>query len=90
MNRPRLATKQDMPRVLELINELAIFEKEGKKCHKALDLRNLVGGTEEIDITNLRSTVKFRIKAVAKAIREKKLSLDDDVVDNAIEFVLHL
>jgi len=28
MNQPRLATKQDMPRVLELINELAIFEKE--------------------------------------------------------------
>lgn len=28
MNQPRLATKADMPRVLELINELAIFEKE--------------------------------------------------------------
>jgi len=28
MNQPRLAIKQDMPRVLELINELAIFEKE--------------------------------------------------------------
>ena len=28
MNQPRLALKQDMPRVLELINELAIFEKE--------------------------------------------------------------
>lgn len=28
MNQPRLATKQDMPRVLELINELAIYEKE--------------------------------------------------------------
>ena len=28
MNLPRLATKQDMPRVLELINELAVFEKE--------------------------------------------------------------
>lgn len=28
MNQPRLATKQDMPRVLELIRELAIFEKE--------------------------------------------------------------
>ncbi len=28
MNQPRLATKQDMPRVLELITELAIFEKE--------------------------------------------------------------
>ena len=70
---------------------LAIFEKEGKKSHKVSDdLRNLVGGTEEIDITNFRSTVKFRIKAVAKAIREKKLSLDDDVVDKAIEFVLHL
>ena len=28
MNQPRLAIKQDMPRVLELINELATFEKE--------------------------------------------------------------
>ncbi|BAO75330.1 GNAT family N-acetyltransferase [Winogradskyella sp. PG-2] len=28
MNQPRLATIEDMPRVLELINELAIFEKE--------------------------------------------------------------
>ena len=28
MSQPRLANKQDMPRVLELIQELAIFEKE--------------------------------------------------------------
>lgn len=28
MNQPRLATKADMPRVYELIKELAIFEKE--------------------------------------------------------------
>ena len=28
MNQPRLATKEDMSRVYELINELAIFEKE--------------------------------------------------------------
>lgn len=28
MNQPRLATKQDMPRVLELIKELAVYEKE--------------------------------------------------------------
>ncbi|MCA0131086.1 GNAT family N-acetyltransferase [Winogradskyella alexanderae] len=28
MCQPRLATKQDMPRVLELIRELAVFEKE--------------------------------------------------------------
>ncbi|MBT8246089.1 MAG: GNAT family N-acetyltransferase [Winogradskyella sp.] len=28
MNQPRLATKDDMPRVYELIKELAIFEKE--------------------------------------------------------------
>ena len=28
MTQPRLATKQDMPRVLELVHELAIFEKE--------------------------------------------------------------
>ncbi|MBC3845983.1 GNAT family N-acetyltransferase [Winogradskyella echinorum] len=28
MNQPRLATKQDMPSVLKLIHELALFEKE--------------------------------------------------------------
>ena len=28
MNQPRLATKKDMPRVLELIKELAVFERE--------------------------------------------------------------
>ncbi|NNE33333.1 MAG: GNAT family N-acetyltransferase [Winogradskyella sp.] len=28
MNQLRLATRKDMPRVLELINELAVFEKE--------------------------------------------------------------
>ncbi len=28
MNQPRLAVKQDMSRVLELIQELATFEKE--------------------------------------------------------------
>ncbi|WP_299121799.1 GNAT family N-acetyltransferase [uncultured Winogradskyella sp.] len=28
MNQPRVATKKDMPRVLELINQLAMFEKE--------------------------------------------------------------
>ena len=28
MNQPRLAQKKDMPRVLELINELAVFENE--------------------------------------------------------------
>ncbi len=28
MNQPRLASKNDMPRVLELIKELAIFEKQ--------------------------------------------------------------
>ncbi|WP_400075354.1 GNAT family N-acetyltransferase [Winogradskyella sp. R77965] len=28
MINPRIATKQDMPRVLELINQLAVFEKE--------------------------------------------------------------
>ena len=28
MNQPRLATKEDMPRVFELITELAVFEKE--------------------------------------------------------------
>lgn len=38
MNQPRLATKADMPRVLELINELAVFEKEPDAVEVTLDV----------------------------------------------------
>ncbi|MFC0603687.1 GNAT family N-acetyltransferase [Winogradskyella pulchriflava] len=37
MNQPRLATKKDMPRVLELINELAVFEKEPEAVEVTVD-----------------------------------------------------
>jgi len=41
MNQPRLATKQDMPRVLELITELAVFEKDPDAVEvKLSDLEN--------------------------------------------------
>ncbi|WP_299098453.1 GNAT family N-acetyltransferase [uncultured Winogradskyella sp.] len=41
MNQPRLAQKQDMPRVLELIQELAIFEKESDAVEVSIsDLEN--------------------------------------------------
>ena len=41
MNQPRLAVKQDMSRVLELINELAVFEKEPDAVEVTLaDLEN--------------------------------------------------
>lgn len=41
MNQPRLATQQDMPRVLELINQLAVFEKEPHAVEVTLsDLEN--------------------------------------------------
>lgn len=41
MTRPRLATKLDMPRVLELIHELAVFEKEPEAVEVTLlDLEN--------------------------------------------------
>jgi len=41
MNQPRLARKQDMPRVLELIHELASFEKEEDAVEVTLsDLEN--------------------------------------------------
>lgn len=38
MNHPRLATKQDMPRVLELIKELAVYEKEPDAVEVTLNL----------------------------------------------------
>lgn len=41
MNQPRLATKADMPRVLELITELAVFEKEPNAVEVTVsDLQN--------------------------------------------------
>lgn len=41
MNQPRLALRKDMPRVLELIHELAIFEKEADAVEVTLsDLEN--------------------------------------------------
>ncbi|WP_407556354.1 GNAT family N-acetyltransferase [Winogradskyella sp. 4-2091] len=41
MNQPRLAQKQDMPRVLELIQELATFEKESDAVEVSIsDLEN--------------------------------------------------
>lgn len=46
MSQPRLATKQDMPRVLELIQELATFEKEPDVVEVSLsDLENDGFGT---------------------------------------------
>ena len=38
MNQPRLAIKDDMPRVLELIKELADFEKEPHAVEVTLDM----------------------------------------------------
>ncbi|WP_426432111.1 N-acetyltransferase family protein [Winogradskyella sp. HB-48] len=38
MNQPRLATKADMTRVLELIKELAVFEKQPNAVEVTLDL----------------------------------------------------
>lgn len=46
MNKPRLAVKSDMLRVLELINELAVFEKEPEAVEVTLsDLENDGFGT---------------------------------------------
>ena len=38
MNQPRPATRADMPRVLELINELAVFEKEPNAVEVTLEM----------------------------------------------------
>lgn len=47
MNQPRLALRQDMPRVLELIQELAIFEKEPHAVEITVsDLENDGFGTD--------------------------------------------
>lgn len=47
MNQPRLALRQDMPRVLELVQELAIFEKEPHAVEITVsDLENDGFGTD--------------------------------------------
>lgn len=65
MNQPRLATIKDMPRVLELINELAIFEKEPDAVEVTLDLLESDGFGEHQKFTCFVLEVNGKVEGIA-------------------------
>jgi GNAT superfamily N-acetyltransferase len=65
MNQPRLATKADMPRVLELINELAVFEKEPNAVEVTLDLLESDGFGSDPKFTCFVIEVHGRVEGMA-------------------------
>ena len=65
MNQPRLATKEDMPRVLELIKELAIYEKEPDAVEVTLDMIESDGFGEHPKFTCFVIEVDGKIEGMA-------------------------
>ena len=65
MNQPRLATKEDMPRVLELIKELAIYEKEPDAVEVTLDMLESDGFGEHPKFTCFVIEVDGKIEGMA-------------------------
>ncbi|WP_138432737.1 GNAT family N-acetyltransferase [Winogradskyella algicola] len=65
MNQPRLARKTDMPRVLELINELAVFEKEPDAVEVTLELLESDGFGNNPKFTCFVIEVDNRIEGMA-------------------------
>ncbi|NRB82686.1 MAG: GNAT family N-acetyltransferase [Winogradskyella sp.] len=65
MYQPRLATIKDMPRVLELINELAIFEKEPDAVEVTLELLESDGFGEHPKFTCFVIEVNGKVEGMA-------------------------
>lgn len=65
MNQPRHATKADMPRVLELIKELAVFEKEPNAVEVTLDLLESDGFGSRPKFTCFVIEVEGRVEGMA-------------------------
>lgn len=65
MNQPRLATKEDMPRVLELINELAVFEKEPDAVEVTLEMLESDGFGEHPKFTCFVVEVDNKVEGMA-------------------------
>ncbi|MEO1031500.1 MAG: GNAT family N-acetyltransferase [Bacteroidota bacterium] len=65
MNQPRLAAKEDMPRVLELIKELAIFEKEPDAVEVTLDMLESDGFGEHPKFTCFVIDVEGKVEGIA-------------------------
>ena len=65
MNQPRLAKKEDMPRVLELIKELAVFEKEPGAVEVTLDMLESDGFGSQPKFTCFVIEVDGRVEGMA-------------------------
>jgi GNAT superfamily N-acetyltransferase len=65
MNQPRLATRQDMPRVLELIHELAIFEKEADAVEVTISDLEKDGFSEQPKFTCFVAEVNNTVEGIA-------------------------
>ncbi|WP_430467273.1 N-acetyltransferase family protein [Winogradskyella ouciana] len=65
MNQLRLATKQDMPRVLELIKELAVYEKEPDAVEVTVDMLESDGFGEHPKFTCFVVEVDGKVEGMA-------------------------
>lgn len=65
MKQPRLATKQDMPRVLELIKELAVYEKEPDAVEVTVDMLESDGFGEHPKFTCFVVEVDGKVEGMA-------------------------
>ncbi|WP_299126728.1 GNAT family N-acetyltransferase [uncultured Winogradskyella sp.] len=65
MKAPRLAAIEDMPRVLELINELAIYEKEPDAVEVTLELLESDGFGKQPKFTCFVAEVKNKVEGIA-------------------------
>ncbi|WP_299365188.1 GNAT family N-acetyltransferase [Winogradskyella sp.] len=65
MNQPRLAIIEDMPRVLELIKELAVFEKEPNAVEVTLDKLESDGFGNKPKFTCFVVEVDQKVEAMA-------------------------
>lgn len=89
MNQPRLATKKDMPRVLELIKELAIFEKEPHAVEVTLQELETDGFGETQKFTCFVVEINNRIEGIALVYprystwKGEVLHLEDLIVSEA-------
>jgi len=89
MNQPRLATKKDMPRVLELIKELAIFEKEPHAVEVTLQDLETDGFGETQKFTCFVVEINSKIEGIALVYprystwKGEVLHLEDLIVSEA-------
>jgi len=89
MNQPRLATKKDMPRVLELIKELAIFEKEPHAVEVTLQDLETDGFGETQKFTCFIVEINSKIEGIALVYprystwKGEVLHLEDLIVSEA-------